>query len=78
VKAEIDIEDRFPLGIEYDQLFDEQELGDFQIGQSYEERFAKTLVCKKCGSKRFIVGIDAYFTAVKCENCEYQICIHDG
>jgi len=53
-------------------------IGDFEIGQCYEETPAKTLVCKKCKSKRFIVGQGDYFTAIKCEKCGYEICIHEG
>ena len=52
--------------------------GDFEIGQCYEESAAKTLVCKKCKSKKFIVGKGHCFTAIKCENCGYEICIHEG
>ena len=52
--------------------------GDFEIGQCYEETPAKTLICKKCKSKKFIVGQGNYFTAIKCEKCEYEICIHEG
>lgn len=52
--------------------------GDFDIGQCYEETPAKTLVCKKCKSKKFIVGRGSYFTAIKCEECGYEICIHEG
>ncbi len=58
-------------------LFDLVE-GDFKIGQSYEKTPAKTLVCKECKSKKFIVGQGSYFTAIKCEVCEYEICIHQG
>ena len=56
----------------------EVEQGDFEIGQSYEDTPAKTLVCKFCGSDKFKVGVGDYFTALKCETCEYQICIHEG
>ena len=52
--------------------------GDFDIGQCYEDTPAKTLVCKKCKSKKFIVGQASYFTAIKCEKCGYEICIHSG
>jgi ribosomal protein L40E len=51
---------------------------EFYIGQSYEEKPAKTLYCRSCGSNEFKVGIADYFTAVKCKKCQYEICIHDG
>lgn len=52
--------------------------GDFEIGQCYEDEPAKTLICKKCKSKKFIVGKASYFTAIKCEKCGWEICIHEG
>ena len=54
------------------------EVGDFDIGQCYEEIPAKTLICKKCKSKKFIVGQGDYFTAIKCDKCNYEICVHAG
>lgn len=50
----------------------------FSIGQSYEKEFAQKLVCKHCGSDKFFVGQGSYFTAIKCETCQYEICIHEG
>lgn len=51
---------------------------EFNVGQSYEDENAKTLVCKHCESDQFKVGQGNYFTAVKCVNCEYEVCIHEG
>jgi len=39
---------------------------------------AETLKCKKCGSKSFNVGRGKLFTAIKCTNCGWEACIHDG
>ena len=50
----------------------------FFIGQSYEEAAATTLACKKCGGMNFNIGQGNYFTAVKCVNCDWQLCIHEG
>jgi ribosomal protein S27E len=50
----------------------------FVIGQSYEEYAATTLACKKCGNTAFRVGQGSYFTAIKCTECDWQLCIHEG
>lgn len=50
----------------------------FHIGQSYEKRAAITLSCAYCGSKEFMVGKAEYFTAIRCPNCGWEACIHDG
>jgi hypothetical protein len=51
---------------------------EFHIGQGYEEKPCKVLICKKCGSDKFIVGRGSYYTAIKCPNCNWEQCIHDG
>ncbi len=56
----------------------EKEEIEFNIGQSYEETPARTLICKYCGGEEFKVGQGDYFTAIKCIKCEYEVCIHDG
>jgi predicted nucleic-acid-binding Zn-ribbon protein len=50
----------------------------FHIGQSYDKHCAKTLVCKKCGGKEFNVGTGNHYTAIRCINCEYEVCVHNG
>ncbi len=62
----------------YETTVSELEDGLFHCGQIYEDTPAKTLQCKLCGSKEFNVGTGNYFTAIKCKNCEYELCIHDG
>jgi hypothetical protein len=52
--------------------------GVFHIGQCYVEKVASTLYCKNCGGNHFNVGISDYFTAVRCINCEWEICVHNG
>ena len=52
--------------------------GGWHVGQSYEEEPAKSLVCKICGSTSFEVGQGNHFTAVRCPNCKYEMCIHTG
>lgn len=51
---------------------------EFEIGQGYEEIPARKVICIKCGTDRFILGKGNYYTALKCPNCLYEICIHEG
>lgn len=39
---------------------------------------AKSFRCKKCGSDKFEVGKESYFTAIRCPICKYEVCVHDG
>ena len=50
----------------------------FHIGQSYENRPASAIACAICGSQEFRVGRGAYFTGIKCPNCGWEYCIHNG
>lgn len=43
----------------------------------YTDGPARVLVCK-CGGRSFTVGLDNYFTAVRCEACGFEECIHEG
>jgi hypothetical protein len=38
----------------------------------------KTLVCRKCGGDRWIVGQGCYYTALKCPKCGWECCAHAG
>jgi len=46
--------------------------------QSYDKGYPKTIICKKCGNDKFIIGQGDYYTAIKCPNCGYEIEIHEG
>lgn len=48
----------------------------FHIGRSYDHRPVALIKCIICGATDFNVGQGSYFTAIKCKNCEYEICIH--
>lgn len=50
----------------------------FIIGQDYKNEVATTICCKKCGSKSFNVGKASHYTAIRCVECEWQLCIHEG
>lgn len=62
----------------YEDVLVTSEEDEFEIGQIYEKTPAKRIECKKCGSKQFIVGNGDYFTAIKCPNCQWELCIHEG
>lgn len=38
----------------------------------------KTLKCRDCGSTLFEVGQGSYFTAIRCQNCMWEMEIHEG
>lgn len=63
---------------EFNDVIETIDDGKFDIGQSYESNAAETLYCKKCKTNKFIVGQGSCFTAIKCPNCGWQLCIHDG
>lgn len=62
----------------WDDVLKEELDGKFQIGQVYDKEPASTLICKKCGTDKFNVGFGTYFTAIRCPNCKYQYCVHNG
>jgi len=64
--------------LDFDDILIETEEDCFEIGQIYDSTPAKKIRCKKCGGDKFMVGCGGYFTAIKCPNCEYEMCIHDG
>jgi ribosomal protein S27E len=57
---------------------DPNRVANFRIGQSYADRPADTVACTRCGSVEFHVAQGHYFTAVRCPNCKWEYCIHDG
>lgn len=64
-----------------EEVVDSAPRGDFAlIGWSYEKRPPDTYFCLKCGTDRFLVGKspDALLTVLKCPNCGWERCVHDG
>lgn len=59
-------------------VFETSDDDEFSIGQCYEKEPASKIYCKKCLSDKFIVGLGSYYTAIKCPNCLWEKCIHDG
>lgn len=62
----------------FDTVLEKVEDDEFSIGQSYEEGPALKLRCKLCHGSHFIVGVESYYTAIKCVNCKLELCIHSG
>ena len=62
----------------YEDVIKETNCREFEIGQEYEGVPDKKIKCKLCGSDKWIVGRGDYHTSVKCPNCKYELCIHDG
>ena len=51
----------------------------FQIHQIHEEVGSTLMLkCKMCGAEEFYVGVGSCFTAIKCKNCKWERCIHEG
>ena len=64
---------------DYGELYDMEECPTlFHIGSFSDDEPAKKLSCKKCGSDQFSVGKGKYYTAIKCRNCHWERCVHDG
>ena len=61
-----------------EDLLEKIERGDFHIGPSYENKPDETLICKECKNDKFIVGQGSYHTSIKCPNCGWEYCVHDG
>jgi len=77
-----------------DIFFREKNSDEFHCNTLYEEKNDKTfhikrnknipeetntLFCKQCGENKFYVGKNGkYYTAIKCINCEWELCIHEG
>ena len=46
--------------------------------QSHLDDNCKSVMCAQCSSDKFFVGKGFYYTAISCENCGWQLCVHDG
>lgn len=42
------------------------------------ENRCRKLRCKQCDGDKFEVAQEHYFTAIKCVNCLWEQCIHEG
>lgn len=62
----------------YDLIKEEDSPTYFHIGQCYEDLPAKKLACAVCGNDKFVVGSGSYYTAIACDTCKWELCLHDG
>lgn len=59
-------------------LYDTMPDGLFSTGQIYEDEPADTAFCINCEGKQFYVGISRHWTGIKCVNCDWEACVHQG
>ena len=62
------------------QLIEVKDENIFTLHQNQRdtEDNCKSVMCSKCKSDKFFVGKGAYYTAISCEKCGWQLCVHDG
>jgi len=54
-----------------------EESNDFKEKQCYSLGVTKTVECK-CGSSKWLAGVDDHLTVLKCSECGNEFIIHDG
>jgi len=72
---DLDFED---IDINLFEMFLTSHPTSFHIKQSYDKASPRLLECKICHSTQFMVGQGNCYTAIKCPNCEWELCIHEG
>lgn len=75
--AKLEIGDEFD-SVPKESFINEKQDNLFHLSQSYEKKIVDTIYCKHCGGKDFNVGVGDYYTAIRCINCEWEMCIHKG
>lgn len=50
----------------------------FHIGQLYDKNKAEKQCCNICKSDKFEIALGNHFTAIRCPNCNWEKCIHEG
>jgi len=62
-----------------EEVVEKCEKSEFEHLQSYAKIVPATLRCKTCKATQFFVGHnDAYQTIIKCPNCKWEYCVHEG
>jgi len=64
--------------VDANHRMDPNRTAEFHVGQCYEKEPAKPIACVKCNGVEFHVAQGSYFTAIRCPNCKWEYCIHDG
>lgn len=72
------MDDEWPKGTTYDVYEFSDDGEPFHVGQSYEHKVVRTLICRKCRGATFNVGQGNHYTAMRCVTCKWEICIHEG
>lgn len=67
-----------PCYRDFESFYKKIEDKPFHIGQSYTNKPARRLACIECGATSFEVGMDDWFTAIRCTSCGWEVCIHNG
>ncbi len=71
------------IKLDYDDVYGVENLAhvptDMVKHQSYTKKEnTKQLICTSCGSTIFEVGVDDYFTSVRCCRCKIETEVHSG
>ena len=59
--------------IEYDESSD-----DFHLEKYRGKDTVSKILCKECRTDKMQVAQANYRTLIKCSNCKWEICIHEG
>lgn len=59
-------------------VLSKQEKNDFKMKRGHQSDKIESLTCKLCGNTKFIVGQAEFFTVIKCDECGYEVGIHEG
>jgi predicted nucleic-acid-binding Zn-ribbon protein len=70
--------ERMPYGTNYGSRYRSDGKADFINEKTYSGEALATLFCKKCGCSEFMVGSSRYYTAIKCPECGWEECVHEG
>lgn len=72
---EVDFNDQ---GVIMEYVVDKKQQNDFHLVSEPHESSCETLCCRLCGTNSFVIGQKEFFSALKCENCGYEVSIHEG
>lgn len=67
----------YDFGFLYD-ILERKDDGLFHISPIDGKKPVATSYCKECGGREFNVGTGSLWTGIRCVNCGWEICIHEG
>ena len=50
---------------------------ELYTGEDVEDRVNEQLICE-CGCSEFTIYQGSYMTVVKCNDCNFEYCVHEG